>query len=407
MMWKAISWRDIALLFVPLVSGVLLLIGGLMGCADPDGSVGSDVLGGRMSAEPREMVLYPKVDTLSWTQVPTGNSNYLHLGHIAGFHSAILLKFTSFPTLKDTFVLDSAVVTLTPNQVFRDSVIFHQGFVRLSWVTDEWSEGSVVLDSLPNWGMYPSLEVPWSITPADSEELVLSLSPAVVRSWIDGDTTNQGLLLEMVNEPGFCRQYFASEATVSYRPTLDLYYTWYDSGEAGWQEYQSDTTAYAIDDAFIVTDDIEIADDILMIGNGVSYRSLLWFNVTDSLPIFGVSIHRADLTLHIDPDHPLTFRSVPSGLRQRLESLSWLEDPLHPDVSGLVSQSVLLDTASFTIGLSGYVRDWIEEPSENFGVLIRSDNEGWDVAREVFYSRAAADTAVWPELRIVYTLPEP
>jgi len=58
------------------------------------------------------------------------------------------------------------------------------------------------------------------------------------------------------------------------------------------------------------------------------------------------------------------------------------------------------------ISLSLYVRDWTSDPSQNFGVLIRSDNPGWDIAREVFYSRAAADSSKRPSLRIVYTLVE-
>ena len=406
MILLTIPWRGIVALWIPTCLGIVFLVGIFLGCADPDGSVGSGVLDDRLSAEPREVVIYPEVDTLSWTAVPTGGSNYLHLGHAAGYHSAILMKFTSYPALKDSFVLDSAVVTLSPNQVFRDSIVFHAATAQLSWVTDPWSEGSVILDSLPGWSSYPSAEIPLVVSGADSDSLAIPLPPDTVRHWIDGDSLNYGFLIEMTNEPGFVRQYFASEATIANRPVMDLYYTWYDSGEAGWQEYHSDTVAYAIDDANIVWDDIEITDDILMIGNGVSYRSLLRFNIADSLPRFGVSIHDAELTLWMNPDHPLNFRSVPSGVRQQLESLSWIDDPLNPDIAAASSQAVLLDSSSFSISFSYYVRDWVENPSINYGALIRSDNQGWDLAREVFYSRAATDTALWPSLRIIYTLVE-
>ncbi len=401
---KRISWRDLVKLLIPIGLGITFLSGMIIGCADPDGFVGSGVLGEHLTTEPQDTTFYPEVDTISWMAVPTGNSNYLHLGHAAGFHSALLMKFTSFPSLKDSFVLDSAVVTISPDTVFRDSVVFHEGIVQLSWISDEWSEGSVIIDSLPSWGTYPTMEVPWTLSPADSDTLMLSLPPTDVRSWIDGDTTNQGFLLEMTNSPGFIRKYFSSEAALDYRPTLQLYYTWYDSGAAGWVEYNSDTTAYPTHDATIVWDDIEIDDDILMIGNGVSYRSLLLFNLK-SLPKFGVSIHKAELTMHLNPDHPLNFRSVPSGLRQRLESLTWRDDPQNPDVAGAASQAVLLGSASFTISLSFYVRDWVNDPNTNYGFLIRSDNQGWDLAREVFYSRAAPDS-LRPSLYIVYSLVE-
>jgi hypothetical protein len=279
----------------------------------------------------------------------------------------------------------------------------HEAFLQLSWISDEWSESTVIIDSLPSYGTYPVMEATWTTSPADSDTLKLSLPTDIVRTWLDDDTTNQGFLLEMTNEPGFVRQYYSSEASVTYRPRLYLYYTWYDSGSSGWVEYHSDTTAYANHDANIVWDDIELTDDILMIGNGVSYRTLLRFDVTEVLSQFGVSIHSANLTLHLNLDHPLNFHSVPSALRQRLESLSWLDDPQNPEIAGAASQTVLLDSASFAISLASYTIDWVGNPNINYGCIIRSGNEGWDLAREVFYSRAAPDSTLWPSLHIVYS----
>jgi hypothetical protein len=377
-----------------------------LGCSDPEGSTGSNVLGEHLTGIPRELIIYPEIDTLSWTETTTGTSNYLHLGNALGYHSSILIKFTSFPDLKDTFLLDSAILTLRPNQVFRDSIIYHNGEVQLSWITNAWSEASVILDSLPSWESYPALETPIFITAADSDSLVISLPPDTVRNWIDGDSSNQGFRLQMTNQSGFIRQYFSSEAVLAYRPTLFLYYTWWDSGASGWVTYQSDTTAYPSDDAFIVWNDLPITEDVLMIGNGVGYRSLLKFNLADSLPIFGTSIHEANLTFHLKEDDPLNFRSVSSALRQKLESLSWIDDPLHPDISSLAGPAVLIGDSTLVISLSLYVRDWVNDPSQNFGVLIRSDNPGWDIAREVFYSRAAVDSSKRPSLQIVYTTVE-
>jgi hypothetical protein len=361
-------------------------------------------LGSHLTGTPQELTVYPEIDTLSWTQVPTGTSNYLHLGHAAGYHTAIIMKFTSFPNLPDTFVLDSAILTLLPNQVFRDSIIYHDGTVQLSWVIDEWSEASVIRDSLPSWDTYPTSETPWTISSADSEPLLLPLPSAVVRSWIDGDSSNQGFRLQMVNQPGFIRQYFSSEAVIAYRPTLSLYYTWWDSGASGWVTNQSDTIAYPTNDAFIVSTDTSINEDILMLGNGVGYRSLFRFNLSDTLPTFGVSIHSADLTLHLKQDDPLNFRSIPSAVRQRLQSSSWIDDPMHPDVSSAAGTPVLIGDSTLTISLSLYVRDWVNSPSQNFGTLIRSDNPGWDIARSVFYSNVATDSTKRPSLRIIYTL---
>jgi len=398
--------QAIIVFWIPAILAIAPIAAIFYGCSDPEGAVGAGALGNHLTAEPHEVTLYPDVDTLSWTEEPTGSSNYLHLGHASHNHSAILMKFTSFPALKDTFNLDSVVVTLRLNQIFRDSVMFHQGNVRLSWVTDPWDESTVILDSLPGWGTYPALDTTWVVLPADSDSLVLSLPPDTVRSWIDGDSSNHGFVLEMTNEPGFILQYFASEASLANRPTMAIYYTWWDSGATGWQEYQSDTIAYPNHDAFIVWDDLQITDDILMIGNGVGYRSLLRFNLADSLPIFGASIHYAELTMRLNPEHPLNYRSVPSVVRQRLESASWLDDPLNPDVSSSASQAILVGDSTLTVALTFYVRDWVTDPSQNFGALIRSDNPGWDIAREVFYSRAAPDTALWPSLRIVYTILE-
>jgi len=376
------------------------------GCSDPEGFVGAGALGDHLTAVPHEVTLYPDVDTLSWSEEPTGSSNYLHLGHASQAHSAILMKFSAFPALKDTFLLDSAVVTLRLNQVFRDSVMFHQGNIRLSWITDPWDESTVISDSLPDWGTYPALDTTWIVLPADSDSLVLRLPPDTVRSWIDGDSSNRGFVLEMTNEPGFILQYFASEASLANRPSMAIYYTWWDSTASGWQEYQSDTVAYPNHDAFIVSDELQITDDILMIGNGVGYRNLLRFNLADSLPIFGTSIHYAALTMHLNPDHPLNYRSVPSVVRQKLESASWLDDPLNPDISSAASQAILIGDSTLTVTLTLYVRDWVIDPSQNFGALIRSDNPGWDIAREVFYSRAAPDSALLPSLRIIYTVLE-
>jgi hypothetical protein len=330
----------------------------------------------------------------------------LHLGHAAHFNSSIVMKFTSFPALKDSFVLDSAVVTLAPSQVIRDSIVFHEGVVDLSWITDAWDEATVVRDSLPDWDSYPSLATALTVSPVDSEYFVFSLPPDTVRSWIDGDSSNQGFRLDMTNNPGFIDRYFSSEGAIANRPTLTLYYTWYDSGASGWQVFNSDTVAYANHDASIVSDDLDIQEDILMLGNGIQYSSLLKFNLADSLPIFGVSIHYADLTMWLKPDDPLNFGSVPTAVRQLLNSPSWLEDPLHPEAAAAISQSVLIGADSLSISFTYYVIDWVVNPSGNFGAMIRSDNPGYDLARRVFYSRAASDSSLWPYLRIIYTVTE-
>ena len=63
------------MLLIPACLGIVFLIGIFTGCADPDGAVGNGVLGDHLTGEPHEIVLYPDIDTLSHTVVPTGNSN--------------------------------------------------------------------------------------------------------------------------------------------------------------------------------------------------------------------------------------------------------------------------------------------------------------------------------------------
>jgi hypothetical protein len=394
------------MLMIPAGLGIVLLIGILTGCADPDGAVGNGVLGNHLTGQPHQIVLYPEVDTLSHTAVPTGSSSFLHLGHAAHFNSSIVMKVTSFPALQDSFVLDSAVVTLAPSEVIRDSVVSHEGTATLSWIADPWNDATVVRDSLPNWDSYLSSPTTLTVTPVDSAYLVFPLPPDTVRSWIDGDSSNQGFRLEMTDNPGFIYRYFSSEGATENRPTVTLYYTWYDSGASGWQAHNADTVAYANHDASIVSEDLDIQEDILMLGNGIQYSCLLKFNLANLLPTFGVSIHYADLTMWLKSDDPLNFGSVPTAVRQLLESPSWLEDPLHPDVAAAVSQAVLIGADSLYISSTYYVIDWVVDPSGNYGAMIRSGNSGYDLARQVFYSRAASDSTLWPSLRIIYTVTE-
>ncbi|MFQ6094062.1 MAG: DNRLRE domain-containing protein, partial [bacterium] len=242
-------------------------------------------------------------DSVYRAAIPTNAGPLLLVGEWSGYQTRSLLKFEALP---ESVQVSSASVTLVTYDVI-DTLTTLQTFVPESiWVVvslldTDWNGSDVTFDT------------PLSGTPVETvavgrsrgDSLVFSLPTGVVQAWIDGTEENNGLLLSCAGEPivaqgeGFIKEFYSLNSQSGPPPQLRVTWAVTDT---------SDTTLNTppTADVFVVKRDIEWPiegwPDWLMVGNGAVYRSLLQFNVRDSIPEEATVI-RALFTLYVEGEY--------------------------------------------------------------------------------------------------------
>lgn len=407
-----------------ILSGILI-----SGCALNDGDVGNSIADPGINGEVTDTTFSPEFYNDYYSiQSNTSGSQSMYLGAYGGFQAKFLIKFSYFPGLPDSFLLDSARIKLTANTYFGDSLAaypdFNYSVHELTSVlpNDDWYASSVTWDSVVSWDPTPIFESMISQSP-DSDTISFTVPNEIVETWLlaaegpdtsGGDTTtviNYGLIFDYSIDAQFARQFFSTQISdTTLKPQLFLYITtndslWLDS--TGVDTTGSDTsltmTIYCNNDVFITQDTASLAPDMLYLGRGIAYRSLFRFNVEDYFPVFGYNIHSAKFTLFVDSENPQAVGDFVSCMTYGLADTTWMNDPLNASLIGIYGSSSSIDGDSLVLDFTAFMEDWVPAPESNHGFAVKFSNENYAMARLPVFPADYPDSTKRPYVRIIYS----
>lgn len=379
---------------------IIIVLAGLSCDEKKTSPVGSDVIDRNDFGQFDELQFRPALrDSVIQVQTTTHTGPLLLVGEWSGYQTLSLLKFETLP---ESIEVASASLTLitygvidtqtTVPPVVGDSVRFI-----VSFLESDWSESDVSFETIPKSSPTKIRTIGRSI----ADTITIPLPEDTVQGWIDATLPNHGLLLSYAEEPyepqgqGFIKKFYSSNSQVG-PPRLSITWALNDT---------SDTTVTRHPDAdvFVVNRlekwPFDENPNRLMVGNGFVYRSLLDFFIEDSIP-HEATILRGDLTLYIDEMHSF-FSSLDVGI-YAVTSPTW-EDPEF-DLYQIAWTTVTADSDSVVFRIYSLLQDWIEGERSNFGLMVRSLHEDWDINSFVFHS-SSSEPRWHPKLDVAYGTP--
>ena len=346
-----------------------------------------------------ETTLRPALrDTSYHTEVPTNAGPHLLVGEWSGYQTKSLLKFEALPesvlvTSATVRLLTSGIVdTATPFQPF----IPESTFILISLLDTDWSGSDVTFETPFNGTPIETLAVGRS----RDDSVTIHIPTEVVQDWIDGTRENNGLLLSFAEEPltssgeGFITMFYSTNTETQW-PLLNISWSATDT---------SDTTiAGPTADVFIANRQNQWPFDTeptrLMVGNGYIYRSLLQFNIQDSIPD-EATVVQALLTLFIDHEYSF-FDAMDVGI-YRVTGSNWTDPEF--DWNQITWTTLTSEEDSVVFNVQAVVQDWVAGETPNYGFLVKSLHEDWDVSSFVFHS-SESQPHQRPRLDVAYTTP--
>ncbi len=353
-----------------------------------------------------------------WRAVPTGDKSTLLLGSGKDAHSFIILQDRNLSKVSSENTVVSAKLAMYAVDHFNDQTAY---VVTAHRVERSWDEKTVVLSDVENAYRTEVLES-WNFTPGDTTWHEFQFTDTnFITEWIS-DTKNStplinGLLLKFDQAPGGT-VFYSSEAS-NYKPYIQVV-----SQEA---TGALDTTiAYLTHDASLLQATNGIAEyeleenpDVLHVGNGMGYRSMLQFDLS-SLPA-EATIHRARLAFVIDPDNVLIPGTSSDGAfsvgigaadslgewigLSKLDSTVIIDPNYSPgvDVASTNNATFVFDSPAASAAVSRIVQRWVSGTSKNNGFMIYPYFQGADF-QEMAFKSGRIDPADMPTLEITYSL---
>ena len=219
----------------------------------------------------------------------------------------------------------------------------------LSLLESEWELTKVNFDTPLNSSVIKTMNVGRS----HDDTLTFPLPTDTVRGWIDGTINNYGFLLGYVEQgEGFIKEFHSSNSLVG-PPRLNVAWAYNDTTDT--------LQIFSATDVFVVnrlTDwhwPFDTDPQRLMVGNGFVYRSLLQFDIEDSIPD-EATVLRGDLTLYIDEKYSF-FSSLDIGI-YAVTSETW-DDPTFDPVH-LQWVTACVDDDSVVFNIYSAIQDWID-----------------------------------------------
>ncbi len=391
---------------------VCLTLSIFLGCAEPDGPVGSNV-GDDRGGENLSKVFYADRDTsLSFSPPNTGYSQHLYVGLTNGISARTLIRFNRPSLPEEWTLLDSSRIEL----FYREGIgSGDYPDIIVSRIDFDWSESDTIAsDTLPEREPLTVSEIPQS----DSGRVLIYPGYDLILGLLDTTDTDSLTILIEAPEPlnklmNFCSR-TAVEETVAeddttgeephlVRPRLYIYISVLDTAEE-LDTMEVITTADA--DLFIIEYVTSVSSDTLLIGSGAVFRSFVHFDLIDTSLIditkYYNVVNRAVLTLHRNPLDsllPLTLALKPYGF-SFIDTLKYRTVELINIVNAVTAVDSTSDSLEFTVGKA--VENWLLGKHAIGWLTLLSAAEGKNIDRVGFYG-SDADTALKPRLRVDYT----
>ena len=359
---------------------------------------------------------YPAVaSAYYWSAPKAGSRGTLMLGAYEQFKSRIALRFINIGNVVDTASVQEAVLNLSyfhhtgPSDSFTVNIYP----ITSAWLDDYTSEAewdNAVWTDLENKYDTGSLIGSFTAFAADSDTVMsIPLDPAAINQWIT-DGSNNGIMLDFDDANVMCH-YYSTEAAGNW-PNLGVIY------ETTAGDGTLDTvTVYGYNDASLISQDITIPEnelqhdpDMLYVGNASGMKSILQFHVND-IPD-NATIHHAMLTMYVKTDMTDSTSAVRIGMVPIVGDSTWsptemVYDSVYTKPAGYATPDINpfeMDTPSAVTALSHYIQLWAWDILPNYGVVMRSFEEGYDLSEVEFYS-GKNDSTQTPVLRVTYSLP--
>lgn len=333
----------------------------------------------------------------------SGLSTSLLLGNYENYRSAIYLKFDKFP---DSSQFHSAKIKLFIQEKIgpQDSTYWKipHSFKAQFYLSDfDWNnteDPEQYLQQLPfNGAPFQTNE-----TQIDTTYIEFALDTLTVKGWADSTIANHGIWIQSPDAEFISNFYSWEILDASLMPQLGLIFTYKDSLGA----HLDTSTVYAAADAYLFFNSeasLNLDKNNFYIGRGFSFRSFMKFDLSglDST----IHLNRAIMKMTINRANSIRNAvDFASDCRlYRLDQESWEkgvvnEEPNTGIYSGTLADSIL------TFDLTPSVQGWLGNKYPNYGLLVRSINEGNTLSRVAFYSSNAEDS-LQPRLYLYYTLP--
>ncbi len=342
----------------------------------------------------------------------TGTRPFVSLGRFRGLEARVLLRFAPVPVGLE--VIDAAILLRT-NAVIGDKTQKTSFLATVHEITASWDDSTVTDENFQD-AFDPmaiaAVEVRSVDRGADTSNVETvrialdSLAVALVK-----DSTSlfrqNGVLLQAPNAT-FIKEFFSSNNDANI-PQLQI-------------TVRSDTTDEdqslfldVVEDAFIVRELEPLPEGLLYLDNLFTNQVVLKFDFSD-IPR-EAQINRADLRINLVDELSIIksggLRLENNGFALEMRRLLKEFDPNEaPEldnqltVLGLVStpeNPVLLPGSQFAAVFRRYVQEWVNETTENHGMLVRAITPGFDVSRLVIRPTAQANKQ-GPALEIEFSV---
>ncbi|HTX19429.1 MAG TPA: DNRLRE domain-containing protein [Bacteroidota bacterium] len=378
----------------------------LTGCSKEPSAVGIKLLPAGEKFSAHETTYAAFADTVFTGVALNGGGTNILVGNSATVECRALLRFdNTIPESLATVQIDSARLDLTVNYSWNIPIPAPSATYDIEQVGTPWSSLTVTADSLSGLSISPTASIPISVTSQDSFNVgnILSgqVDTSLMRKWISisadtADTvTPRFFSIALVTHPGFTNVGiwgFTGFGT-STPPSLTLIYekngvkdsVILNSGEGTFFALAKGPPAAAY----------------LDVQGGLALRSKVRFSmkpVSDSVNKAIINNATMQLTLNRSASL-LGVGSVDSVVAY----FSGSETPPDSVIASYYAYGYRQDTTSniYVFNVTTMAQLWLNSPSNNFGVAVRSLGDNASVDYHAFYT--VKDTAHTPRILVTYT----
>jgi hypothetical protein len=368
----------------------------LPGCSDTPSTLGVGLIPEEDFLTADTVTAYSTLERSYLTRRNFGTSNTLTVGRTESLEAQSLLRFTGIPDTMKGSTVSSVELILFPNYIAGDST----GTVSFDVhkITSGWTESGFTWDSLTTLSYDPAAAGSFSGVVADSDSVVVSISPELISSWFTNTADIlpiYGILLKTdAQTAGSVIRGFGS-FEVTRLPRLRIIAT---------QNSQIDTftltTGY---DTFVLNGTAMVnPEHSLYIHPTIGYSSMLVFDVS-GVPRNAV-IHRATMELTLNPAYTLYSRPAVDSVIAAFIVDSMARSDLYDTYLPISSRSGDV----YSMNISKMVQRWVKG-FPNQGVRVKAYDENLGSSAQgcvnpfVFYT-SQSEAQLRPRLKIIYSL---
>lgn len=361
----------------------------------------------------------PTTTARFWRAVPTGSKSTLLLGAGQDAQSYIIFQNRNLSNVSADATVISATLSLYSADHFGDDMPFT---ITAHRVERSWDENDIVWSDIEN-GYRTEILESWDFTPGDTTWHTFSFSDLnFISDWIDDSQQDvlsiNGLLLKF-DQASSGTIFYASEAS-SFTPYMQIISQDTDGNLDTTNTYLTHDASLFHTTNGVMENELEENPDVLLVGDGTGYRSLLQFDFSE-IPA-EATIHKAELKFLVDSENVFnsdadtdgTF-SVSIGAADSLadwqgksfvDSLVTIDSKYSPgvDVASGVSESFVFDSPAAAVAVTRIVQRWVSGVSANKGFLIYAYYQGIDF-QEMAFKSGSLDPSAMPTIEVTYSLP--